>query len=373
MSKSTAAANSQSETNSTPVENLATALTPAIEGSLLGTAVGDALGLPYENMSARRIRKLCGRPTKYRFLFGRGMVSDDTEHSCLVAQSLATCGEDAELFEQDLARRLKWWLARLPAATGRATAKSLVKLWLGYSTSHSGVFSAGNGPSMRAPIIGAAMRDEQTMVDVVSRSARITHSDPKAAYGAIAVALATMMSRDEQVITGSEFLARLERLLPSDDAAIELCQLITGAVESVEAGESTTEYAFRALGRSGVTGYTYHTVPAAIHCWLSHPDDFKEAIVTMVECGGDTDSTAAIVGGIVGARVGRDGIPEGYLQKIWEWPCTVSWMTGLANVVESRNDTQSIPRLPAVRQFVRNLGFLFVVLLHALRRLAPPY
>jgi len=345
----------------------------AIEGSILGTAVGDALGLPYENMSPRRIRKLCKRPTSYRFLFGRGMVSDDTEHTCLVAQSLTTCGDDAAAFEQDLANRLKWWLARLPAATGRATAQSLVKLWLGFSTKTSGVFSAGNGPVMRAPIIGATMDDEQKMADFVTRSARITHSDPKAAYGAIAVGLATQMSSAQQATAPDEFLQRLNALLPADEPANELRSLLSDVRESVQSGESTKDYALREFGKAGVTGYTYQTVPAAIHCWLSHQNDFQEAVTTMVECGGDADSTAAIVGGIIGARVGSNGIPKEYLTNLLEWPCTVSWMRRLAAAAASRKDDSYVNRVPGFRQFARNLAFLVVVLVHAARRLAPPY
>ena len=345
----------------------------AVEGSMLGTAVGDALGLPYENMSPRRIRKLCGRPTSYRFLFGYGMVSDDTEHTCLVAQSLMTCREDPSAFEQDLARRLKWWLARLPAATGKATAQSLIKLWLGFSTDNSGVFSAGNGPTMRAPIIGAAINDEQEMVDFVSRSARITHSDPKATYGAITVALATQMSGSQQTNDTAEFLSRLDALLPTDEPATELRSLLNDVARSIQAGESTQTYALRTFGKAGVSGYTYQTVPAAIHCWLSHQDDFREAVVTMVECGGDTDSTAAIVGGIIGARVGRNGIPEEYLKNLCEWPCTLAWMSRVAAAVATDSHDSWVSRLPALRQLARNLAFLVVVLAHAARRLAPPY
>ena len=53
-----------------------------IAGVILGTAVGDALGLPREGLSRRRAGKLFGDPPLgHHFLFGRGMVSDDTEHT----------------------------------------------------------------------------------------------------------------------------------------------------------------------------------------------------------------------------------------------------------------------------------------------------
>ena len=57
-------------------------------GCLLGTAVGDSLGLPYEGLSAKRAAKLFPDSTKHHFVFGKGMVSDDTEHAAFVAQAL---------------------------------------------------------------------------------------------------------------------------------------------------------------------------------------------------------------------------------------------------------------------------------------------
>ena len=53
----------------------------AIIGCILGTAVGDALGLPYEGLSPTRARKLLGPPDRHRFILRRGMISDDTEHT----------------------------------------------------------------------------------------------------------------------------------------------------------------------------------------------------------------------------------------------------------------------------------------------------
>ena len=49
-----------------------------------------------------------------------------------------------------------------------------------------------------------------------------------------------------------------------------------------------------------------------------------------VACGGDTDTTAAIVGGIVGSGVGKAGIPPQWISGIREWPRTVAWMERLA-------------------------------------------
>jgi len=131
----------------------------AIEGALLGTAVGDAIGLPYEGLSRRRASRLLGLPDRHRFLFGRGMVSDDTEHSCMVLQALVASGDDEEAFARHLAGRLRFWLVGLPAGIGLATLRATLRLCVGVPPRHSGVFSAGNGPAMRSAVLGAAIND----------------------------------------------------------------------------------------------------------------------------------------------------------------------------------------------------------------------
>src|SRR5262245_41027544 len=65
------------------------------EGVLLGTAVGDALGLPAENLSPQRIQRLWKNEWRMRFILDRGMISDDTEHTLMVAQALLAEPDDA--------------------------------------------------------------------------------------------------------------------------------------------------------------------------------------------------------------------------------------------------------------------------------------
>jgi ADP-ribosylglycohydrolase len=60
----------------------------AVVGCILGTAVGDALGLPCEGLHPRRAARMLKDPARNHFLLGKGMVSDDTEHTCMVAQAL---------------------------------------------------------------------------------------------------------------------------------------------------------------------------------------------------------------------------------------------------------------------------------------------
>ncbi len=343
-------------------------------GSILGTAIGDAIGLPYEGLSPRRAAKILGVPDRHRLLFGFGMLSDDTEHTCIVAQSLIGAGGNISKFQSQLAWRLRFWLLGLPAGVGFATLRAIVRLWLGFSPDRSGVFSAGNGPAMRAAILGVAIEDTYQLRQFVRVASRITHTDRKAEYGALAIALAAQNACQSVTVSGDDFLLQLKSCLGNE--ANEFLELISQSVDSVHKRESTQQFATSLGLVDGVSGYVYHSVPVAIHAWLSNQNDFRSAIVTTIECGGDTDSVAAMVGGIVGAAIGKEGIPIEWLDKLWEPARSIKWMERLSIQLESTTQTGSADRSiqpPILMLLPRNIFFLLVVLMHGFRRLLPPY
>ena len=351
--------------------------TEAICGCIIGTAIGDALGLPYEGLSPHRARRLFKTLDRYHLLFNHGMVSDDTEHTCMVTQALiASCGQ-VDIFTRNFSRRLRYWLLGLPAGIGFATLRSILKLWIGFSPQKSGVFSAGNGPAMRAAIIGVCYgNDGPRLKELVKAATIITHTDPKSYWGALAVALAAHENFTAGLSVDPEsYYNRLKKLLESEMAG-DFLDLIKQVAESVVQGKHTREFAASQKLQKGITGYTYHAVPAVIHAWLLNPRDFRNAILDIIGCGGDTDTTAAILGGIVGAAVGPAGIPDKWLKNLWEWPRTISWMRRLGqqlDTVLTSNQAQKPLRLPPMGILLRNLLFTSVVLLHAFRRLFPPY
>jgi len=222
-------------------------------GCLLGTAVGDSLGLPYEGLSARRAAKLFPDTSKHHLVFGKGMVSDDTEHAAFVAQALIHSRGNVDVFQKRLARSLRWWFLALPAGVGFATARSILKLWIGFSPQKSGVFSAGNGPAMRSPVLGVACgHNAEKLKQFVKASTEITHSDPKAYYAALAVALAAHQSTGDEKPSPQRYLSTLKDLLPEDDAE-ELHELLQRAAVSADNGEPVTEFASNIGSRNGIS------------------------------------------------------------------------------------------------------------------------
>jgi ADP-ribosylglycohydrolase len=348
----------------------------AAVGCILGTAVGDALGLACEGLSRSRQQRWFPKLDGYHLLLGKGLCSDDTEHTCMLAQAILVSGGDEEMFARDFSWRLRWWLAGAPAGIGLATLRSILKLWLFVPRGWRGVDSAGNGPAMRSALLGVCFADDEARLVSLNRSAtRLTHTDPKAECGALAIALAARCSM--RGLPFDAFLADLARLsAPLGAAGTELVGLATRARASAAAGEPTERFADSLGCSQGVSGYMYHSVPVVLQAWFAHPRDYARAVTAIIRCGGDTDTTAAMLGAIVGSGVGRVGIPQPWLDDLVEWPRTVSWMEGLA--LKAAGAAQSgkpgfAHRLSIAGLALRNAGFFLLVLAHGLRRLLPPY
>ena len=347
----------------------------ALAGCLLGGAVGDALGLPYEGLSSERGGRLFPDRRRHHLLPGRGMVSDDTEHACFTARALIGSGGELESFQRALGRSLRWWFAGLPAGVGFATARAILKLWVGVSPARSGVHSAGNGPAMRAAVLGVALGDDPERLQAFVRaSTEITHRDPKAYVAALAVALAARSAADGET-SAEGYLTAFETLVQSEDAT-EFLELLRQARRSAAEGETVAQFAEAIGSPRGVSGYSFHTVPCVLQAWFRHGADFETGLLDVLEAGGDTDTAGAIFGGIAGAGAGKAAIPGPWLEGIVEWPRSITWIEALATalarwcdgVADARSPGYCWPAVP-----LRNLLFLIIVLLHGFRRLLPPY
>jgi len=336
----------------------------AAVGCLLGTAVGDALGLPREGLSASRAKRLFGGEVGHCLLPGRGMVSDDTDHAVMTASALFTAGGSPEAFARNLAWRLRWWFLALPAGVGLATAKACLRLWVGAGPDRSGVPSAGNGPMMRAPIIGVLFAAElERMRAFVRACTRLTHTDPRAERAAFVVALIAShaLRHPGEPLDGDATVAEILRLVP--DADDELREILKRAVDPTPLTD---------LWPKGPSGYAYHTLLAVLHTLFRHPQDFAYALRDVILLGGDTDTTGAILGGVAGAILGPSAVPDAWVRGVVEWPRSMTWVRELGRRLSLSSTAKGAVRPP--RYFVpgvlpRNLFFLAVVVGHGFYRL----
>lgn len=317
-------------------------------GVLLGTAVGDALGLVCEGMSARRIARRFGRLDRYHLLGRTGYVSDDTEQSALVAQSLARHPGDLDRCVRAFRRSLLGWFWRLPWGIGLATVRSSFRIMLGLS--RSGVRSAGNGSAMRAAVVGAFFHDDAEKRRAFGTAiGSVTHTDDRAVQGALFVA--------ELIASGPEAARRIvtEPILG---------EALDRAAEFARRGAPTSE-ASDALKTSG---YVVHSVPFALFCYLRYGDSPLLALQECIGAGGDTDSIAAILGAWLGARHGEPGLPSHLIAELHDGPFGPTHLRGLAAALAGGGLP---PRYSWLRALLRNLALYPVILFHGFRRIFP--
>ncbi len=360
------------------------------KGILLGTAVGDAIGLPMEGMSSKRIKRLKWMEdpdtVRHHFFLGKGMWSDDTEHTIMLTQALLTSDGDVVRFRKSLGWELRWWLWGLPAGVGMATARAIFKLWLGFPTTRSGVFSAGNGATMRCAIIASYFPDQaEKRKEFTIAQTRLTHSDPKASIGAMAVTEVTAYMLQHDTLPSSEkILSILNEASDIDlntsrgyseakDQWLEIIKLMEQCWSEKKTTKEFLTSLYQPIKRcpkKGVTGYVYHSAPIAIYAGVLDGWDFRKVIHSIVSLGGDTDTVAAIAGAMCGAAHGTENIPSLWIKNIKEWPCSTSDLTQLAEAVTTKSKLRVRARWSPFL-IIRNIFFLIIVLLHGFSRLIP--
>jgi len=332
------------------------------EGVLIGTAVGDALGLAAEGLSPGVIAKRFGRVDRFRILGSVGWVSDDTEQSALVAQSIARAGGVVPGAARAFRRAILGWFWRLPWGLGMATLRACLRLTVGLA--RSGVSSAGNGAAMRSAIVGAFYRDGSARVEAARAIAEVTHTDSRAVEAAVFVA-------DVVAVEGAgreRIVAALARVGNG-----ELRSSIERALALVERGASMADAA-KTLGN---TGFVLHTIALASFAFAREEGrSVEEILPELYAAGGDTDSIGAIVGAWLGAQRGVGAFPSRWVDRLQSGPFGLAHLRALARElaeVEATRTPRATVRFNWPWALVRNLLMYPVILAHGFRRLAPPY
>lgn len=321
-----------------------------IEGCLLGTAVGDALGLPCEGLS-RTVALRRFQPHRFALVGATGFVSDDTEQSALVAQALCLQNKGDDVVVASFRRALLGWFLRLPFGIGLATVRACLKILVGVK--HSGVHSAGNGAAMRSMILGAVfcgVDDRAARVRLTEAIARVTHTDERAV--AAAVFVADVASGDIDAIarvTDKELRARLDKASDLADDVGDDNRVVDAAVAAL-----------------GTSGFVLESVPFAWFCFLRFGPTWT-AVVRCIGGGGDADTNGAIVGGWVGAW-DPSQVPTNLVDRLAGGPFGPAHLRSLARALDEGG---AAPRYSVVGALLRNLALYPVILAHGFRRLLP--
>jgi ADP-ribosylglycohydrolase len=284
------------------------------KGTLLGCAVGDALGAPLEGLSAEAIKNRYGLVTDFiDERFGAGMVTDDTQMTITLAQAIIEMGR---FTETHAAFKFSRWMeasdkgVKEARGVGMASATACRKLYQGVSPAESGVDSAGCGAAMRVSPVGLRHYDDPaTLKKAAVEQAGITHKDPEAAAGAAAIAFAVAMgiAEDGEIDRLSFIQEMVDFVAPVDK---KMAGKLSGLTDYITA-DPEDGFAYTGNG-----GYVMEAVPGALLAFLLSPHDFEKTVIAAVNAGGDTDSLGAMAGAVSGALNGASGIPGRWLAGV---------------------------------------------------------
>ena len=179
---------------------------------------------------------------------------------------------------------------------------------------------------MRAAPIGAFFRHAPDhMTEFVSVCTRVTHVDPRAEVGAQAVAALARFGMERSADARPEPRQFVELLRSVGGNCAEWNELVSKIESALARDDSVSRFADSLDLANGVSGYVYHTVPVVAYAWLRHFGDFRAALESVLDCGGDTDTTGAIVGALSGASVGLSGTPENWVAGVADWPRSIQY------------------------------------------------
>ena len=277
-----------------------------VTGAVVGSAVGDALGAPFEFSRERTFSTRFPEPDPDREMCGGGSwepgeATDDTQMAVHLAESLL---ERDGMDLPDIFARFQRWATDDPMDIGLQTESVLTNghPWdraaaVHFQTNH---LAAGNGSLMRATTSAVyfARAGQQITMDAARRIAALTHGDPAAWEGTAIFHELVRIALD-----GGDPITALPDILPLVDPDQRQRYAVVLAPDWHP--DRATEF----------NGAVWPCLGSAIWA-LRTTFSFEDALRSAVDLGGDTDTVAAVTGGLAGAVYGMDAIPVSWMRPL---------------------------------------------------------
>ena len=281
-------------------------------GALIGTAVGDAIGMPFEG-SNYEIKKVCPMPLEMcTGRLSKGSYTDDTELMIGVAESLVT---NEGLIDQH--KMLQRFIENFDRKRGYGFGTTQIL----YQVAQGGSFevlaknmfgegSFGNGAAMRVAPVSLVYYDKPVeLYNAVVKASEITHTHILGIEGALlqahAIAIALRSNLTANSLDTTEVIKEFYDIVKHDLFKHKL-EKISELLDK----NSDQQFVIDELGNSVEA---FNSVPIAIYSFLANMQNFEDAVTYAVCLGGDTDTIAAMAGAISGAYLGVEAIPERWL------------------------------------------------------------
>ena len=323
------------------------------KGCLVGGAVGDALGYAVEFMSADAIFKKYGENgiTEYDLRHGVAEISDDTQMTMFTATGLLVgttrgmmrgiMGDYADyiaLSYRDWYKtqtknyplsdeHLFSWLVNVPEMFGRRAPGNTCLSALaqgGSGTMGEPVNdSKGCGGVMRVAPIGLYFANgnhdkmQQTEIDLIgAKAAALTHGHELGYIPAAALAhIISLLAKNDKISVldaVADSVVTMRKVFKETEHLRLFHKLMEKAADLAVSSDDDLD-AIRQLGEGWVAE---ETLAIAVYCAIKYSDNFEKGIFAAVNHSGDSDSTGAVAGNILGAALGLDAIPQKFLDKL---------------------------------------------------------
>lgn len=305
-----------------------------LKGTLVGVALGDAMGMPSELWSRRKVKNYFGEITDFlpgpdnHFVvsgFKAGTITDDTSQALKICESIIK--NEGKIDAHLIGSTILEWAEETGAFEnnylGPSSQKALLSIKEGTPIEEAGGTGDTNGAAMRiAPIAMVSKTDDiKKLVDNVEKASLATHNTNIAIAGAamLAAAMSAAVDTDNwEEILDKAYQAYDEGFDRGNDTfAASSKERFKLAKEWIDSGEyeeeELMEKIYNIIG-AGVA--TTEAVPTAIALAYYAKGDPMKGTLLAANLGGDCDTIGAMVGGICGAYSGIESIPQKYLKKL---------------------------------------------------------
>ncbi|OGL42047.1 MAG: hypothetical protein A2161_15655 [Candidatus Schekmanbacteria bacterium RBG_13_48_7] len=300
-----------------------------ILGTVVGQAVGDASGFPFEGWPANKIQPFLDTILKDFIkhpcgLFQPGQYTDDTQ---MMREILVSIVEKQNLDPEDIAKKfMNLWLDNQIVGQGQSCRESILRLinnectWMDSGAEEG---RAGNGAAMRAAAVGIFnYKDPENLLWNVILVSRITHKDARACAGAVAVAQTIAYNLRESTFKSD----KLVRILYNSVTTIceELALYIKELPKLIKMND---DKAIKIIAHMGITDemkpefhsitpFVIPTVIISLWSFLKSPLNYFDCVTRTISVGGDVGTAAAITGAFCGSLNGIYAIPDNLIRKI---------------------------------------------------------
>ena len=306
-------------------------------GAITGLAIGDALGMPTQSMSAQSIRRFYGGPIvglvdavsqqPIAPNMKAGSVTDDTEQAFLLAKRIIA--DKGNLDNNKYAQNLLDWEAQMREKgsldlLGPSTKSALQALVNGVSPEETGKFGTTNGGAMRATPIGIAFKPGESLANAARKSCLITHNTTQGIESTTLIAAAVSLGIEgceNPLKEAIKFVKSLPKYgnWSAKASVISRVEFFTKKAEELCClSKSDDDFAEMLQNDCGTSVEANESVAAAFAIATRFIDDPTKAACFAASIGGDTDTIAAMCSAMLGSKYGAQAFDSGIRGRVLE-------------------------------------------------------